>query len=213
MPGTVRDGLGRRPGRSDGVVFVFDLVRRRSPARHGPLRSGRRGILREERPPVAVGAVPGVPRPVEAERRLALDARAAIVAGGESGPAVVPGDARASLLIDAINYGEDHQMPPKSKLPAPEIATLTRWVQMGVPGAAERHPHARRRAYRRISRRSSASGLDTGPSSPSGRSRRRRGRKPALGAKPDRSLHPRRTLPGPSDAIPGGGEAHADPPR
>ncbi len=64
---------------------------------------------------------------------LRLDSRAAILAGGGSGPAVVPGDAKASLLIDAVNYGEAVQMPPKSKLPDPEIAALKRWVEMGAP--------------------------------------------------------------------------------
>jgi hypothetical protein len=64
---------------------------------------------------------------------LRLDSRAAIMAGGNSGPAIVPGDVQASLLVDAINYGEDVQMPPKSKLPEPEIAALTRWVEMGAP--------------------------------------------------------------------------------
>ncbi len=85
---------------------------------------------------------------------MRLDARAAILAGGESGPAVVPGDAGASLLIDAINYGEDHQMPPKSKLPAPEIATLTRWVEMGAPWGrrAARAAGTVDAARRRISR-------------------------------------------------------------
>src|SRR5262245_51213107 len=37
---------------------------------------------------------------------LRLDSRAAILAGGNSGPAVVPGDAKGSLLVDAVNYGE-----------------------------------------------------------------------------------------------------------
>jgi hypothetical protein len=64
---------------------------------------------------------------------LRLDSRAAMLSGGHTGPAVVPGDARASLLIQAVNYGEDVQMPPKSKLPDPEIAALTRWVEMGAP--------------------------------------------------------------------------------
>ena len=39
------------------------------------------------------------------------------LAGGATGPAVVPGKAEESLLVDAINYGELYQMPPKSKLP------------------------------------------------------------------------------------------------
>ena len=38
----------------------------------------------------------------------------------------------ASLLISAINYGNLYQMPPKSKLPANEIAVLTKWVNSGL---------------------------------------------------------------------------------
>jgi hypothetical protein len=68
---------------------------------------------------------------------LRLDARAAILAGGTTGPAVVPGNPKESLLVDAINYGETYQMPPKSKLPAAEIATLTDWVQKGAPWGVE----------------------------------------------------------------------------
>jgi hypothetical protein len=68
---------------------------------------------------------------------LRLDARAAILAGGTTGPAVVPGNPKESLLVDAINYGEAYQMPPKSKLPAAEIATLTDWVQKGAPWGIE----------------------------------------------------------------------------
>jgi hypothetical protein len=71
--------------------------------------------------------------PVKAKAGLRLDSRAAVLAGGESGPAIVPGRPGESLLIDAINYGELHQMPPKSKLPDQEIATLTRWVERGAP--------------------------------------------------------------------------------
>jgi hypothetical protein len=71
--------------------------------------------------------------PAKQKGGLRLDSRAAILQGGGSGPAVVPGDARASLLIDAVNYGDSVQMPPKSKLPEPEIAALKRWVDMGAP--------------------------------------------------------------------------------
>ena len=64
---------------------------------------------------------------------LRLDARAAILSGGTTGPAIVPGNPKESLLVDAINYGETYQMPPKSKLPPAEIATLTDWVRKGRP--------------------------------------------------------------------------------
>ena len=45
----------------------------------------------------------------------------------------MPGNPRESLLVDAINYGDTYQMPPKSKLPAHEIDTLTEWVRRGAP--------------------------------------------------------------------------------
>jgi mono/diheme cytochrome c family protein len=63
---------------------------------------------------------------------LRLDAAAAVLKGGATGPAVVAGKPEESLLVGAINYGELYQMPPKSKLPAEEIATLTRWVKEGA---------------------------------------------------------------------------------
>lgn len=64
---------------------------------------------------------------------LRVDSRAALLSGGDTGPAIVPGDVRQSLLVDAINYGETYQMPPKSRLPAEEVATLTKWVAKGAP--------------------------------------------------------------------------------
>jgi hypothetical protein len=67
---------------------------------------------------------------------LRLDSRAALLKGGDTGPAVLPGNINDSLLIDAINYGELYQMPPKSRLPAEEVAVLTKWVEMGAPWPA-----------------------------------------------------------------------------
>ncbi len=64
---------------------------------------------------------------------LRLDSREAALKGGDTGPAVVPGKLKESLLVDAINYGQLYQMPPKTKLPAEEIATLTKWVERGAP--------------------------------------------------------------------------------
>jgi len=65
---------------------------------------------------------------------LMLDSRAAMLAGGDSGPALVPGDLAESLLITAVKYDEDYpRMPPKGKLPEAEIAVLTQWVKQGAP--------------------------------------------------------------------------------
>ncbi len=68
---------------------------------------------------------------------LSLTSRAGSLKGGDTGPAVVPGNLKESLLVSAIEYGDLYQMPPKSKLPAAEIATLTKWVEMGAPWPKE----------------------------------------------------------------------------
>ncbi|MCP4859427.1 MAG: DUF1549 domain-containing protein [Fuerstiella sp.] len=64
---------------------------------------------------------------------LSLNSRAAMLAGGDSGPSIVPGAPDKSLLIDAINWRGDYEMPAKSRMPPGEIAILTRWVKMGAP--------------------------------------------------------------------------------
>ncbi len=87
--------------------------------------------------PILATRCQGCHGPSKQKGGLRLDTRASILSGGTTGPAVVPGDPRESLLVDAINYGEAYQMPPKSKLPDDEIATLTRWVKMGAPWGFE----------------------------------------------------------------------------
>lgn len=64
---------------------------------------------------------------------LKLSSRTALLTGGDTGPAVVAGKPQESLLIQAIQYQDEPKMPPKGKLPAEEIATLTKWVAMGLP--------------------------------------------------------------------------------
>ena len=70
--------------------------------------------------------------PKKQKSGLRLDTRATSLAGGESGPAVIPGQPDESLLIEAINY-KSFQMPPTGKLKDREIAVLTQWIQMGAP--------------------------------------------------------------------------------
>ncbi|HZW35100.1 MAG TPA: PSD1 and planctomycete cytochrome C domain-containing protein [Isosphaeraceae bacterium] len=68
---------------------------------------------------------------------LRLDSRAAILQGGENGPAVVPGQPEQSLLIQAVSHRHDElKMPPGGKLPESDIALLTRWVALGAPWPA-----------------------------------------------------------------------------
>ena len=46
------------------------------------------------------------------EANLLLDSRSSHLRGGDSGAAVIPGDASASLLIEAVHY-DSYEMPPK----------------------------------------------------------------------------------------------------
>ncbi len=66
---------------------------------------------------------------------LSLASRAAILRGGDSGAAIMPGKPAESLLVKAINY-VDFEMPPKSRLPEGEVAILTEWVKRGAPWSA-----------------------------------------------------------------------------
>ncbi|HEY1859633.1 MAG TPA: DUF1549 domain-containing protein, partial [Gemmataceae bacterium] len=68
---------------------------------------------------------------------LRLDSRAAMLKGGDSGPAVVAGNPDESLLVKAIHYQMDGlKMPKNGKLKDADIAVLTRWVEMGLPWPA-----------------------------------------------------------------------------
>ena len=66
------------------------------------------------------------------ENELLLDSKAGIRKGGESGPAVVPGELETSLLIKAIRH-DSFNMPPDTKLATEVIADFEKWVEMGAP--------------------------------------------------------------------------------
>jgi hypothetical protein len=71
---------------------------------------------------------------------LLLDTQEGMLKGGDSGPAIVPGNPGKSLLIKAVRYTDDAlQMPPKNrKLSAVQIAALEEWVRMGAPDPRRR---------------------------------------------------------------------------
>ena len=79
---------------------------------------------------------------------LRLDAVEAMIKGGDSGPAIVPGRGAESLLIQLVaGLEEDRVMPPKGdRLTDEEIGVLRAWIDQGPGGetqieadAAERH--------------------------------------------------------------------------
>lgn len=64
---------------------------------------------------------------------LLLDSKAGWALGGDSGPALVPGDPERSLLLRAVSYQDrELQMPPKKRLAMEEIAYLKEWIGDGA---------------------------------------------------------------------------------
>ena len=68
----------------------------------------------------------------EIKGELRLDSRAALLTGGASGPAIVPGKPGQSLLIEALRH-ESLEMPPQDKLPDSTIRDFIEWIQRGAP--------------------------------------------------------------------------------
>jgi mono/diheme cytochrome c family protein len=64
---------------------------------------------------------------------LSLASRAGVLKGGDRGPAVSLTRPEESLLLKAIHYQGGLEMPPDGRLKPAEIATLTRWLQAGLP--------------------------------------------------------------------------------
>ena len=62
---------------------------------------------------------------------LSLDSRQGLLAGGDSGSAVMPGEPDESRIIRAVHY-DGYEMPPDEPLPDGEIEMLSAWVRRGA---------------------------------------------------------------------------------
>ncbi|GBL43939.1 hypothetical protein LBMAG55_15570 [Verrucomicrobiota bacterium] len=73
---------------------------------------------------------------------LRLDHRAGLLKGGEEGPAIVPGDAKKSLLLQAMEHTHETLVMPKKrpKLDAQIIADFVEWVNRGAPDPRTKAP-------------------------------------------------------------------------
>jgi hypothetical protein len=64
---------------------------------------------------------------------LQLDTREGIRKGGDTAPAVVPGDVKKSLLLTALRHeGKVEKMPPRGKLSDEVIADFAKWIESGA---------------------------------------------------------------------------------
>lgn len=65
--------------------------------------------------------------------KLLLDHRDGIHQGGESGPAVIGTDPEKSLLMDALLWKDDLEMPPEEPLSEAVIQDFATWIEKGTP--------------------------------------------------------------------------------
>ncbi|MFN7923676.1 MAG: PSD1 and planctomycete cytochrome C domain-containing protein [Bryobacteraceae bacterium] len=64
---------------------------------------------------------------------LEVTSREALLNGGKSGPAIVPGKPAESLLLQAISYSHTRlKMPPSGRLREAEISALEQWIRDGA---------------------------------------------------------------------------------
>ncbi|MEY4180278.1 MAG: hypothetical protein RLY70_3852, partial [Planctomycetota bacterium] len=63
--------------------------------------------------------------------QLLLDSAEGLLAGGETGPAIVKGKSAESLLMKALRH-DGLEMPPSGKLSAEVIADFARWIDSGA---------------------------------------------------------------------------------
>jgi hypothetical protein len=63
---------------------------------------------------------------------LKLDTKAGLLAGGDTGAAMVPGKVDSGTLLKSLKYDGDVQMPPKGKLPSAVIDDFEKWIADGA---------------------------------------------------------------------------------
>ncbi len=63
---------------------------------------------------------------------LRLDSREALLKGGDTGAAIVPGKPAEGTLLLSLKYDGDVQMPPKGKLPDAVIKDFEKWIADGA---------------------------------------------------------------------------------
>ncbi len=68
---------------------------------------------------------------------LRVDSREALLKGGDSGTALLPGDPESSLLLQVVRHSGKIKMPQGGKLKDSEIADLAEWIKTGAPWTAK----------------------------------------------------------------------------
>lgn len=127
-----------RPASPADDTNAVSVIGEAEPAPHTPAADGDAFFRQRVEPLLRERCFDCHAHDTEISGGLALDVRSGWQQGGRSGPAVVPGDPEASLLLTAVRQGIDGQtMPPDAPLAPDEIATLVEWVRRGAPDPRE----------------------------------------------------------------------------
>ncbi|WP_020474832.1 PSD1 and planctomycete cytochrome C domain-containing protein [Zavarzinella formosa] len=97
----------------------------------GSLSAGEDVDFRKEIWPVLQTRCVGCHGPEKQQGGLRLDSRPAMLKGGKTGKAVVPGNPAESVLIERITIKDDtERMPPKGeRLTAGQVSAMTNWIR------------------------------------------------------------------------------------
>jgi Protein of unknown function (DUF1553)/Protein of unknown function (DUF1549)/Planctomycete cytochrome C len=126
------------------LFLVFFLTPGSRPADAAPLEPSTVAFFEKDVRPLLIESCQRCHGPKKQEGSLRLDSRTTLLKGGASGAAVVPGDPDKSLLIKAVRHTGELHMPPSKKLTSDQIASLSRWVQLGAPWPGDGQPAATR---------------------------------------------------------------------
>ena len=72
--------------------------------------------------------------------KLQLDRRAGILKGGESGPVLDRNNPEESLLVQALRWVDDLEMPPEGPLPETVTHDFVKWIKLGAPDPRSNKP-------------------------------------------------------------------------
>lgn len=68
---------------------------------------------------------------------LLLDTKTGVLKGGDTGPAIIPGNPDNSIFMKAVLHQGDLKMPPKGKLSPVAIKNLKEWIAKGAADPRE----------------------------------------------------------------------------
>ena len=72
--------------------------------------------------------------------KLLLDSRAGILKGGESGPLLDRDNPKESLIVQALQWVDELEMPPENPLPETVAHDFVKWIKLGAPDPRSNEP-------------------------------------------------------------------------